>query len=450
MPCVIIALLARDRMFRKLFSGGTPSRQAHSGALSYAVVDLETTGLFPSKYDRIIEIAVIRLNSRGESLDEFTTLINPDRDVGPTSIHGIRARDVLDAPRFDEVIGDVVDRLAGAVFVAHNARFDRDFLAAEFRRMGHTLPQIPVACTMSLARTRQPAVQSYKLSALCTELKISHTNRHSALGDARATAALFGTLTTSIVSSESPTLADLGCACSAVPPRSAWPAIQPSGKYRTRGANSQPGEPTPLGRLIDRLPAVPSAHSPAGLEYLSLLDSALEDRRVTADEADALFDTATRWGLARNEVVAIHDSYFNSLVALAREDGIVTESELADLHEVSELLGYTADKFDALMGAAPAEPLARPRNRQSLTGMSVCFTGESCCKRNGVPIQRSEAELLAAAAGLTVQSSVTKKLDILVLADPDSQSGKAKTARRYGTRLIAEPVFWREIGVTID
>jgi DNA polymerase-3 subunit epsilon len=49
-----------------------------------------------------------------------------------------------------------------------------------------------------------------------------------------------------------------------------------------------------------------------------------------------------------------------------------------------------------------------------------------------------------------VQANVTKKLDILVLADPDSLSGKARTARRYGTRLIAEPVFWRELGVTID
>ena len=57
---------------------------------------------------------------------------------------------------------------------------------------------------------------------------------------------------------------------------------------------------------------------------------------------------------------------------------------------------------------------------------------------------------LAAAAGLTVSKSVTKALDLLVLADPQSMSGKAKKARAYGTTLLAEAVFWRAIGVKVD
>jgi len=65
-------------------------------------------------------------------------------------------------------------------------------------------------------------------------------------------------------------------------------------------------------------------------------------------------------------------------------------------------------------------------------------------------ISRDVAEALAAQAGLVVADSVTKKLDLLVLADPLTQSGKAEKARRYGIRIMHEPVFWRAIGVDVE
>ena len=57
---------------------------------------------------------------------------------------------------------------------------------------------------------------------------------------------------------------------------------------------------------------------------------------------------------------------------------------------------------------------------------------------------------LAEKAGLHVLTSVTKKCDLLVLADPHSQSAKAKRARQYGIRIIHEPVFWKTIDVHVD
>jgi DNA polymerase-3 subunit epsilon len=86
----------------------------------------------------------------------------------------------------------------------------------------------------------------------------------------------------------------------------------------------------------------------------------------------------------------------------------------------------------------------------SLQGKSVCFTGQMQATINGSPVTRDLAETLAAQVGLTVVSGVTRKLDLLVLADPASQSGKARKAREYGTRLLAEAVFWRMAGVAID
>ena len=69
----------------------------------YTIVDLETTGLFPRQHDRVLEIGLINVSDTGEIESEWATLVNPQRDVGPTSIHGITARDVLDAPTFKDV-----------------------------------------------------------------------------------------------------------------------------------------------------------------------------------------------------------------------------------------------------------------------------------------------------------------------------------------------------------
>ena len=116
-----------------------------SSDYEFAVVDVETTGF--GKNDRVIEFAAIRMGSDGRPLDEYVTLVNPSRDVGPTRTHGIRARDVQHAPKFDEIAGDVTSILAGAVFVAHNASFDMRMLRQEFGRLHHDLPPFPFLWT---------------------------------------------------------------------------------------------------------------------------------------------------------------------------------------------------------------------------------------------------------------------------------------------------------------
>ena len=58
--------------------------------IEFAVIDVETTGLFPGRLDRVVEVAVVRATGDGEILDEFETLVNPGRDLGPSSLHGTR------------------------------------------------------------------------------------------------------------------------------------------------------------------------------------------------------------------------------------------------------------------------------------------------------------------------------------------------------------------------
>src|SRR5262245_8123668 len=60
-----------------------------AASVEFAVVDVETTGPLPERYDRIIEIAVLRTDHQGRVIDEYCSLVNPNRDVGSTRIHGI-------------------------------------------------------------------------------------------------------------------------------------------------------------------------------------------------------------------------------------------------------------------------------------------------------------------------------------------------------------------------
>lgn len=191
--------------------------------------------------------------------------------------------------------------------------------------------------------------------------------------------------------------------------------------------------------------------------YLALLDKVLEDRLVSADEADALMGVANDWGLSGEEVCSAHRTYLGELAHAALADGVVTESERRDLLEVARLLGFDSRTLDSVLAAArccsgsPRELTeSAERSESSLVGKSVCFTGALTCKIKGTPISRETAQQLASQAGLLIADSVTKSLEILVVADPHSLSSKAQKARKYGTRIMAEPVFWQTLGVQVD
>lgn len=158
--------------------------------LGYAVVDVETTGLAARSRDRVVEIALVLTDPDGRVEHEWSTLVNPLRDVGPTWIHGITAADVAGAPTFPDIADDVMAALSQRVLVAHNVAFDFGFLTAEFGRA-----QVPVradfprVCTMRWSDAFVRGA-SRKLVHCCEAAGIEIRDAHSALGDARATADL--------------------------------------------------------------------------------------------------------------------------------------------------------------------------------------------------------------------------------------------------------------------
>lgn len=413
-----------------------------------AVIDFETTGLFPFRNDRVIEVAVVIVDTNGKIANEFVSLVNPMRDVGRSSIHGLTSEDVQHAPRFEEIASLLIDTLKGSIAIAaHNVRFDKQFLESELSRIDCPLSDCFSLCTMHMAG-------GGKLSQCCADYEVALTGiSHSALDDARATALLLACLL-----SDEPEVIQKLTRLSVID----WPMVKCPTKQtitRIQSHRLKTESPTYLHRLLERVSHSPSTSASNGsvMAYSALLDRVLEDRHIDESEGELLIETATRWGMTKEQILKTHRSYLDQLAIAAVADGIVSEAERRDLKVVARLLGQESQNLDEIIAEAAAKvvevsktPASSFSNDTSLAGKRVCFTGELQCKLNGVLITRELAEELATKAGTVVLTGVTKKLDILVLSDPHSQSGKAKKARQYGTRIMHEPVFWNAIGVNVD
>lgn len=397
----------------------------------FAVVDVETTGVYPSK-DRVVEVAVVHLDQDAAVTGEFCTLIDPGRDVGPTRIHGIRAADVADAPTFAAAAATLWQMLAGRVLVAHNVAFDALFLGAEFARCGARLPPPPVMCTMRLASHYLRELPARNLPACCAAAGVKLSGHHSALDDARAAAHLLAAYRSAHRQLPGSWRQALHQAA-----RVSWaPAPRPAEFHavtRIQQARRRAEQQAPLSSLVDRLPRGSGGEADA---YLGVLDQVLEDRLVTAQEAGRLSEIAAALGLTRDRAQRAHRDYMKQVCAAAWRDGQVTEAERADLLEVAQLLGVPAAEALTILQEtlqAPEEAAHQPGARLR-PGDRVVFTGD-------MSVPRADLEALATKAGLRVTGAVSGKTALVVTADPYSQSGKAKRARQLGARVVTEQVF---------
>ena len=150
---------------------------------------METTGGRASR-DKITEIGIV-LYDGNEIIDTYESLLNPETYIpaGIIQLTGITQEMVKDAPLFHEVARDIVEFTEGAIFVAHNVRFDYGFLREEYKRLGYTYTRKQL-CTVRMSRKAFPGLPSYSLENLIRHFNIPTDARHRALADARATTTL--------------------------------------------------------------------------------------------------------------------------------------------------------------------------------------------------------------------------------------------------------------------
>jgi DNA polymerase-3 subunit epsilon len=159
------------------------------GELSFAVVDVETTGMRARSGDRVTEIAVVHVDG-DRSVVAFESLVNPEVPIPDfiAVLTGIDDALVRAAPKFEELADQVLAALNGRVFVAHNARFDWAFVSAEIERAGALAPRVQRLCTVRMTRALVPELERRNLDSVMHFFGIEADQRHRAAGDALVTA----------------------------------------------------------------------------------------------------------------------------------------------------------------------------------------------------------------------------------------------------------------------
>lgn len=403
----------------------------------FAVLDFEATGF--SRHDRVIEIGVVLLDANCRVERTWQTLVQPNRGFDNSDVHGITPTNLVGAPTFEHVARRFAEVLNGRVIVAHNASFEYNFLTNEFGRLGIELADGNwLLDTMVLARQFMPG-QPVSLKNVLSIMGIENRAAHTALADAEATAAVlqrFVQARPDIVDYAEPLyfapaqLAQLRISDVPLLERN---DVRAAGDVAAAGtaadstatgtaADQQTSEKQWLQELAQH---VPRTGDEASDKYIGFLVQAMVDGRLDMRELSKLHGIAAEHGLSADDVSMLHEQYLQQLIVQAWADSVVTEQERCWLISIAGELNIERNRVEDLVTSARKLEL-RPGDR-------VTFTG-------AMATPREVWEARARAAGLDV-GGVIKASVVLVAADVNTQSGKAKKARALGIPIVDEVTF---------
>jgi DNA polymerase-3 subunit epsilon len=158
------------------------------------VLDTETTGLDPKQGHRIIEVAAIEMDGRKISDRTFHRYLNPEREIdeGAAAVHGLTLERLQNEAKFAEIAPALLEFIAGAQLIIHNAPFDIGFLNEELTLAGLPTLSNPVIDTLKVAKELHPGKKN-NLNALCDRYFIdnSHRTLHGALLDTELLAEVY-------------------------------------------------------------------------------------------------------------------------------------------------------------------------------------------------------------------------------------------------------------------
>jgi DNA polymerase III subunit epsilon len=169
-------------------------------------------------------------------------------------------------------------------------------------------------------------------------------------------------------------------------------------------------------------------------------------RAVT--EADALVDLAHDLGLTKTQAVDAHHRYLNALADAVWADGILTDDERRDVDTVATLLAIDLVTVEHILTTTRSAHSSVDRARLNVTGLTL-QPGDTVVLTGTMQRGRAEITAQARAAGLRTTSGVSRQTTVVVAADPDSLSGKARDARRLGVPVVNEQTFLRALAEMI-
>ncbi len=314
-----------------------------------AIIDFETTGLAPGP-DRVVEVSVVRAEPGKEPVLVLDTLINPDRPMAATEIHGITDRDVVDAPRFFEIGGDFIRAISGCVVASYNVYFDIGFLTYELRKIRVACVP-PHVCLMYL----RPLLEMGKRCSLftaCCESGIPLPHAHQSAADAFASAQLWKIYLSAMEEHGMQKFKDLSQkkqykflnSLEADPLSPPTEAEMPHlANVKSRSVKMQQeyhrGGAQPPTQTVDRHDVI---H-----RYWSELTTVLSDLELTRDEANGLAKLRNQLKLTQEEIKGMHARVFADLLLLTIEDRIISADEQNQIQRLYRCL--------AKLGWAPGQ-----------------------------------------------------------------------------------------------
>ncbi|MDP3524901.1 MAG: DUF294 nucleotidyltransferase-like domain-containing protein [Hoeflea sp.] len=199
--------------------GGTPRNQHGPAtpliALDTVVLDTETTGL-DVRQDRLVQIAAVRLHGADIlAHDVFDVLLDPGVPIPEIAsrIHGISTADVAGKPAFSAIAPDLAAFIGDAVVIGHSIHFDMAVFRHEAQRHGLTWKEPHAVDVGLIAAGLQPGLVDTSLDSLATGLGITISGRHSALGDAMATAEIYVALLPQLLAAGVRSLGEIDALC---------------------------------------------------------------------------------------------------------------------------------------------------------------------------------------------------------------------------------------------
>ncbi|WP_431240853.1 3'-5' exonuclease [Mycolicibacterium aichiense] len=395
--------------------------------ITYTAIDLETTGLDPIT-DRIVEIGLVKFTADGTVVDEFATLVNnPGSSDQARSVHGIEDTDLAGAPTTAQALSEALAFMSGTVLVAHNLEFEDGFLTSAARKAGMQLPHVLSICTLRTSR-RQLDGRAFSLKAMYKTATGEWLDRnHTALADARAVKdVLLWLLRTApqplyltAVSSSTPTQIGTQCAikCRPVPlTRSSVAALLDS---FPQSPNPRTGDSAAIGR------------------YKDVLAEAVEDGRLTYEEADTLTRQACLTRLTGPQLRALHRQAWELAFPEDKDDDwtSLTPTKRREMYLLAEALGLddlTETLNQVITACAEPEP---PVHARYLRGLRVAIVGDH--------FEVVELREYAESYGAKLAVNITKTVLWMASVTPDANDSRHETARRLGIPIIS-PAQGRE------
>jgi DNA polymerase-3 subunit epsilon len=411
--------------------------------LGYAVIDTETTGLNIRKNDRIVEVAVVLLDMDLNITGTYETVLNPARDLGLVSLHGIDGLIASEGVLFRDIMPSLSGLLHNRIIVGHNVQFDIGMLEDEYQKESVD-PYFGVFLdTLQVAKSLPFRCSNYRLGTLCEHFGIPLEDAHTAMADAMATAKLLITMAQRYDLKVTCLPADL-TATSMAYDFNEW-----TPRDKIKDIISQPAD---LKKYIFGLSNGTKDLPENSINtYLRTIHLALINDEYSLREKSRLEQTINDLSLTRTQAVDLNEEYIFMLICKNLHEnnkqwihGVNTER----IQMVQEFTGVEDDRVTWLVQETLAnDHLIQPTVEKLNTYFSFVSGDIFVVTGEDLDYSKEHWNELLGGLGFVPKSDTTKNVKLVIAADPYSLSAKAAKARKYGIPVITEKTLMRILDI---